>query len=141
MKQVIIDTNVIISFITDRNIQQQELAAKLLKSASGLKTSIICHQHVLTEFVYVLDRIYQIPKYRIKVLLSDFITMPGIEIIHEVYFKQLFKFWPEHVPDFGDAVLTQLSRIMRKAPVATFDQKLCSRLKTLDIKVFEFEKL
>lgn len=67
--------------------------------------------------------------------------MPGVEIVHEVHFKQFFSFWPDPVPDFGDAVLAQLARIMRKAPVAAFDQKLCSRLKALDIKVFEFDIL
>lgn len=139
MKQVIVDTNVLISFVTDRNPRQQELAAKLLRSASGLQISLVCHQHVLTEFIYVLDRIYQVPKSRIRVLLSDFISMPGVEIAHEINFKQLINFWPEPISDFGDAVLAHLALAMKRTAVATFDQEFSQKLKLLNIIIFEFD--
>ncbi|MCK5231601.1 MAG: hypothetical protein KAR13_15115 [Desulfobulbaceae bacterium] len=37
MKKIIIDTNVLISFLTDRNLTQQEKAATLFSEAANLK--------------------------------------------------------------------------------------------------------
>ena len=62
MKRYVIDTNVLISFVTDRNPEQQQKIAPLFEVASHLKAVIFCHQYVLTEFVYVMDKVYHIPK-------------------------------------------------------------------------------
>ena len=140
MKQVIIDTNVLISFLTDRNLQQQELAAELMQSAADLKIALLCHQHVVTELVYVLERIYKISPSRIRMLLSDFMYMPGVEIVHEIHFKQLFTCWPDPIGHFGDAVLADLAMTMKRSVVATFDQKFIQRLKAMDLDVFEFDR-
>ncbi len=43
MKKVIIDTNALISFVTDRNIDQQVLISSLLEDALKAKHSILCH--------------------------------------------------------------------------------------------------
>ena len=57
MRRYVIDTNALISFVTDRNPEQQQKIAPLFESAAYMKAVIFCHQHVLTEFIYVLDRI------------------------------------------------------------------------------------
>ncbi len=62
MKIYIIDTNALISFITDRNPSQQGLVAKIFKETAKLRAMVLCPQNVLTEFVYVMDKIYKIDK-------------------------------------------------------------------------------
>lgn len=62
MKKVVIDTNALISFVTDRNPAQQENIAAVFEDAARLKVIILCPQNVLTEFVYVLEKIYRLPK-------------------------------------------------------------------------------
>ena len=52
MKKRVIDTNALISFVTDRNPDQQEKAAAIFEDAARLKATILCPQNVLTEFVY-----------------------------------------------------------------------------------------
>ena len=138
MKRIVIDTNVLISFVTDRNPIQQEKSAELLQSAARLKTNILCHQHVLTEFVYVLDRIYHVPKMDIRSMASDFIRMPGVEIIHEINFNRLFACWPEPITDFGDAVIAAATMTMKKSIIATFDQKFAGKLDLLGIGCHQF---
>ena len=138
MKKVIIDTNTLVSFVTDRNINQQKKSAKLFEEASRLKLMILCHQNVLTEFVYVMEKIYKIRKERIKEIISDFILMPGIELVHEIDIKKVLQFWPTSVPDFGDALLAALCKTSKNSSIATFDRKFQNALKTLSLPIYSF---
>lgn len=52
MKKPVIDTNALISFVADRNPDQQSRIAALFEDAAKLKAAILCPQDVLTEFVY-----------------------------------------------------------------------------------------
>lgn len=61
MKKYIIDTNALISFVTDRNAAQQQVVAPLFEAASRLKCTLVCHQSVVTEFVFVMDKVYGRP--------------------------------------------------------------------------------
>lgn len=51
MKRVVLDTNVLVSFLTDRNAEQQEQASALFEAASSGKTELVLHQIVITELV------------------------------------------------------------------------------------------
>ena len=65
MSRVLVDTNVLISFLTDRDLRQQEQAAKLF--SRGRSTDVLLlHQAVLTEMVFVLtnDALKQISLWR-----------------------------------------------------------------------------
>jgi predicted nucleic-acid-binding protein len=83
--------------------------AGLFESAQRLKTVILCHQHVLTEFIYVMDRIYNVPKEQIDRMVFDLMEMPGIEIIREIDFKAALSSWPGPISDFGDAVIASVN--------------------------------
>ena len=98
MRKCIIDTNALISFVTDRNPAQQDKITKLLNDAVQLKVRVLCPQNVLTEFIYVMDTVYNIRKTEIRDIVRDFINLPGIEIVHRINLKTLFEFWPEKVP-------------------------------------------
>ncbi len=134
--KVVIDTNALISFVTDRNIEQQNKIAELFEKAAGLEILILCPQNVLTEFVYVLENVYRVDKSVIKEMLTDFILMPGVEIVHELDLKILFSYWPKKIPDFGDAIVASISKTKKGAMVATFDRKFKSALKKLSIPSF-----
>lgn len=133
MKRYVIDTNALISFVTDRNLEQQQKIAPLFESAAQMKAVILCHQHVLTEFIYVLDRIYQVPKEEIARMIKDLIKMPGIEVIQEVDFETILSWWPDPIPDFGDAIIAATGKARSRAMVVTFDRKFATKLKALGI--------
>ena len=133
MKRYVIDTNALISFVTDRNLEQQQKSAPLFESAAQMKAVILCPQHVLTEFIYVLDRIYQVPKEEIARMIKDLIKMPGIEVIQEVDFETILSWWPDPIPDFGDALIAAAGKARNRAMVVTFDRKFATKLKALGI--------
>jgi len=132
----IIDTNALISFVTDRNPEQQEKMAHLFESAANLKILILCHQHVLTEFIYVMDKIYRVPKNEIKNIVFDFIEMPGIEVAHDIDFNAALSSWPDPIPDFGDAVIASLGTASKRSVIVTFDRKFINNLKSLGLTVW-----
>ena len=135
MKKYIIDTNVLISFVTDRNPNQQQKIATLFESAANLTVLILCHQYVLTAFIYVMDRVYHVPKDEIGRMIADFVEMPGIEIIHEIDFNAVLSYWPNPIPDFGDAVIASVGKL-RRSTIVTFDRKFITYLKSLGLNIW-----
>ena len=137
MKKYIIDTNALISFVTDRNPVQQEAVAPLFAAASRMKCSLICHQFVLTEFVFVMDKVYETPKETINAMVRDFIAMPGVELLHETDFRTVLTLWPATTADFGDALVAAAGKAIKGAIIVTFDGKLKSALRQLDLPVYQ----
>ena len=131
MKKYIIDTNALISFVTDRNLTQQEIVAPLFEAASRLKCTLVCHQFVLTEFVFVMDKVYGTPKDTINSMLRDFIAMPGVEICQQTDFSAVLSYWPSKIADFGDALIAATGKVVKGATIVTFDIKFKSALKRL----------
>ena len=136
MKEYVIDTNALISFVTDRNPKQQRIMQGIFESVSILKGVILCHHHVLTEFVYVMDKVYHVPKDEIKAMVKDFILLPGVDIIQDINFNTVFVYWPEVITDFGDAIVAALCKIHKGSILVTFDQKLISQITTAGLKTY-----
>ena len=133
MKKYIIDTNALVSFVTDRNPAQQEIVAPLFETASRLKCILVCHQFVLTEFVFVMDKVYGTPKETINSMLRDFVAMPGVEVCQQTDFSVLLSLWPAKIADFGDALIAATGKAMKGTTIVTFDVKFKSGLKKLGL--------
>ncbi len=136
MKKVIIDTNSLISFVTDRNLPQQKKTAMLFEEAASLKKIIICHPNVISEFIYVLDSVYYVPKNELHALLRDLIIMPGLTIPQTLDFNMVLKYWPAHVSDYGDALLAASCKKTKNASIGTFDKKFQKELTALGLPVY-----
>ena len=134
MKTYFLDTNALISYVTDRNPSQQEVVAPLFEAASRLKCSLLCHQFALTEFVFVMDKIYHSPKDTIRTMVQDFISMPGVTIIQQLDFPAVLPLWLETIPDFGDALVAGAAKTVKDCIVVTFDQKFKTGLKKLGVE-------
>jgi len=133
---VVIDTNALISFVTDRNPEQQVKIAELFEKAANLRYLVLCPQNVLTEFVYVLERVYGVSKSLIKTMLISFIEMPGIEVVHEIDLKILFSLWPKKMSDYGDAIVASVCKARVGSAIVTFDRKFKTALKRHNIPVY-----
>ncbi len=136
MKTYIIDTNALISFVTDRNPEQQTKVTAVFQAASHSKAIILCHQNVLTEFIYVMDKVYDVPKKMICLMVRDFIATAGIEIIHDIDFNAVMTFWPDTVKDFGDTIVAALCKSRKKSVIVTFDHKFMNILKTIGLEIW-----
>ena len=134
MKKIIIDANALISFVTDRNFDQQGKIAELIGNAGQLKTVVYCPQNAITEFVYVLEKVYAQPASLIRRMVSDLIAMPGVEVVYEVNFRKVLQLWPDIIEDYGDALIVATCLAIKDAQLATFDKKLISAIKRARLK-------
>ena len=138
MKTYVIDTNALISFVTDRNMNQQQKIAGLLDEASHLRCAVICPQNALTEFVYVLDKVYGTAKSKIRLMIKDFMALPGVKVDNDVDYERVLELWPKPLSDYGDAIVASVCQSHKGAVAATFDRKLINALKKMNIDVARF---
>ena len=135
MNALVLDTNALISYVTDRDLAQQAKVGAIIEKAARAEASLLCPQNVLTEFVYVMDRVYGIESKRIAAMIADFMDLPGVTVVDEVDYSRLLALWPSPIPEYGDAVIAAVCLAHKGSAVATFDRKLRSRLKAARVPV------
>ena len=105
MSSFLIDTNCLISYVTDRNPGQTEKIAEVIEDASNLKCTIYVISNVITELVHAMEIAYRQDSKFISRMLSDLISNPGIEYPHSYNLKLILNLWPDKIKDYGDAVI------------------------------------
>lgn len=128
MTKVLVDTNVVLSFVTDRNHHQQRLAADLFEKAVAGTVELVLHQIALTELVYVLRNLYGRTDSDVAALLRDLLSLPGVTPVDVLAWPRLLDLWPGKIKDFADAALVAVAIEARVDFVATFDRDLRRRL-------------
>ena len=129
MRRIVLDTNVLVSFLTDRNAEQQAQAAALFESAARAEAELMLHQTVIGEMVYVLRNLYRVERRDIARTLDDLLSTAGVTPVDEVIWSRVLALWPGAFPDFADAVLAAVTAQQRYDAVATFDQRFIRRLR------------
>lgn len=133
MNALVLDTNALISFVTDRNPGQQAKIAALMVQVAQAEALLLCPQNVLTEFVYVMERVYRVEQERIALMLADFIDLPGVEVVDELDYRRLLALWPARISEYGDAVVAAVCQAHKGSSVVTFDQKLIASLRRVKV--------
>lgn len=128
MKEILVDTNVLLSFLTDRNKAQQEQAAALFRGAADREHSLILHSVTLIEMVHVFINVYEVDPLDVADSVSKLLEMPGVVSATEITWSQVLERWPQVIPSFGDAILATVARQGRYDAVATFDGPLRKKL-------------
>jgi predicted nucleic-acid-binding protein len=132
MEQVLIDTNAVLSLLTDRNDQQKNSVIQLTESSLKGEIEIILHQHVLSETIFTLFNVYQVSKKIIVEIVTDLLGHPGARLENELHWHEVFELWPDVLPDIGDAIIASAAR-KGGYSVFTFDKKLGKKLVAIDI--------
>jgi len=136
VKRVVVDTNVIASFLTDRNPSQQARAAALFEGAQAGRIEIIVAQLVLAELVYVLKNLYGVSRDETAATLRDLLALPGVRTSNALPWPRVFDLWPGVLPDFADAALAAICEDGNFDSVATFDAGFRRRLARVGLASF-----
>jgi len=137
MNLILIDTNCLLSFVTDRNPRQANQVRELFLDADQQRSNLFICGNVLTEFVYVLTRLYEVPGGKAAKMSMDLLNSPGINFIPGYYPDELWKLWPTKVRDIGDAIVAATAKI-ENMKIATFDQKFRNACKKNAIGIHKF---
>jgi predicted nucleic acid-binding protein len=136
VQRVVLDANVLLSFITGRIEKQRDTAKALLLRAADGELSAIVPQFVVFETVYVLQSTYRIPGKELAPMFRDLIALPGVLFIDECPWKRVLDLWPSPFPSIADAAIAAIAANNRYDAVATFDQKLANRLKDVGVAAY-----
>ena len=131
-----VDTNVIVSFLTDRSPAQQARAAELFTAATAGDVCLVLHQLVISEVVYVLGNLYQQKPTHIRAILRDLLASPGVVTIDQIRWPSVLALWPRRITDFGDACLAAVAEAGAFDALATFDAAFRRRLRRRGIATY-----
>ena len=124
MPHIVVDTNVFISLLTDRDDAQRALAKGLLLRAEKSEITIVLPQFILFEIAHVLRNLYGVAPATAASLIRDTIALPGVILITEYPWQEILDQWSERLPSIADAGIVALGVTHRYDAVATFDKKL-----------------
>jgi predicted nucleic acid-binding protein len=128
MKRILLDANVLLSFLTDRNEAQQKRAAALFHAAAERKHSLAVHSVTLMETVYVLTQLYGVDLEEAAGSLRDLLALPGLAAASALSWERVFEVWPRTISSLGDAMLAAVAAEGGYDAVATFDVALRKKL-------------
>ena len=109
MKHVI-DTNCLLSFVTDRNLEQNRRMAAVFERASRLEEEIVLVSNVISEFVYVQLSVYGQKERLVSDMIADLMNHPGVQYHHGFFPQTILSLWPGSMATSG----TRSSRLPRR---------------------------
>lgn len=136
MKRVGVHTNVVLSFLTDRDARQQARAAELFAGAFEGRHRVIVHQIVISECVYVMCGVYETTAGSAAAILRDLLEQPGIVPADAVAWPLVWSLWPRRMKDFGDACLIAAAEAGAFDLLATFDSAFVRRLRRQGVAAY-----
>jgi predicted nucleic-acid-binding protein len=117
-----VDANAILRYTLNDNI---DMAAKVRKLLS--KNKIFVRYEVLAETVYVLNKVYLLPRSELVEGIKVFLSYPNVETESEEVLSLAFNTYADGNMDFVDCVLYGLAAYGHD--VFTFDKQLNSMIK------------
>ena len=123
MYKGILDTSVILRFLTGDSTEKKEKFKKLIKETTSGKGILLVPLIVIIEMVYVLEKIYGIKKEEVRVKVESLLSLPSVEIESEDVVLESLRIYAEENLKFGDAMVLAKSTTSGIKPVYTFDKK------------------
>lgn len=135
-RQVLVDANVFVSFLVERNESQRAAAKVLIDAAGDGEIEAFVTQFAVFEVTYVLQSSYGMLVPRVAALIRDLIALPGVTAIDDCPWKRVFEYWPERLPGLADAASVATAMANRYDAIATFDQKMRKRMQNLGVESY-----
>lgn len=123
MYKGILDTSVILRFLTGNSSEKKEKFRKLIRDAISDKSTLFVPLIVIIEMVYVLEKIYGLEKAAVREKVESLLTLPPVEIEAEAVVLESLRLYAEEDLKYGDAMILAKSRTSGIKPVYTFDKK------------------
>ena len=120
---LLIDANAILRYILCDNADMAEQVDELLKNEL-----VTVKNEVLAEVVYVLDKVYKLPRAEISAVIVQFLDLENVQIKDKTVMLNALETYSQSKLDFIDTLLYAY-HLLKGASVFTFDKKLISKMK------------
>ena len=125
---IIIDANVILRYLLKDNKKFYKEAEALFDDVFSGKKKIWIMHSVIAEVVYVLLKLYSVPRKEIAEVLTELVKIKGVNVQDKEVLLDAFKIFKNRNLDFVDCLLCAYSK---KYLVISFDKKLNKCIKEL----------
>jgi len=123
MYKGILDTSIILRFLTANSADKKEKFKRLIRETISEKAALLVPLIVIIEMVYVLEKIYGLSKKDVREKIESLESIPPVEIESEDLVLESLCIYVEENLKFGDALILAKSRVSGIKPIYTFDRK------------------
>ncbi len=121
MKTLFLDTNIILRFLLRDVPDQFEIAKKVFVKQGGRK--VICLTEVIAEVVFVLEKVYGVPRREISELVLSFVQTAPVEIVNKKVIEWTLEQYGKTKLGYVDILLVGYAKMLG-GEVVSFDKKL-----------------
>lgn len=132
MKEVFVDTNLFIRYLTNDDPVKADRVEMLLEEAKAGKVLLVTVEMVLAETVWVLESGYDLPRARIAHLVRAILATPGIDVVNGALVLRALELYETAKIDFVDGYIAAVMERRGIREIFSFDKKHLSRLSSLE---------
>jgi len=122
LPEKIVDANVILRFFVRDNEEQFLRAKAFIQRLELGKEDVLMTEIVFAEVVWVLNKVYEVPRQEIADTFSKVIGYQGIRtMLEKEIFQESLRLYAKHSLDIQDVFLAVLSK-NKGRPIITFDK-------------------
>ena len=128
-----IDTNLLVRYLTDDDPQKAKAVDTLLNRANKGELKILIPSVVVAELVWVLESFYKLAAAEITELVESILNTPGVDIQDKWIIKAALKIYRSKEIDLVDAWIIEFAKAKGAKRIYTFDKKHFKDLREIEI--------
>lgn len=132
MREVFVDTNLFIRYLTNDDPAKADRVEKLLGEAKAGKVLLVTAEMVLAETVWVLESGYGLSRVRIAHLVRAILATPGIDVVNGALVSRALELYETAKIDFVDGYIAAVMERRGIREIFSFDKKHLSRVSNLE---------
>ena len=122
-KRAVIDTNLLVRYLTgDDPSKANDVNRLLLKAAQG-EIRLLIPSVVIAELVWVLQSFYKLERSEIVPLLNAILHTHGVEVSDKTVVSDAISIYRDDAVDFIDAWIVAFAKAAEVRAIYTFDRK------------------
>lgn len=122
-KRVVIDTNLLVRFLTEDDPAKAKAVDGLLARAGKGEIKVLVPSIVIAELVWVLESFYKMEATDIAELVEAVLNTPGVEVTNKSIINSALKLYKIKKIDMIDAWIIEFAKEAGVGTVYTFDKK------------------
>lgn len=119
---IIVDANILLRYLLQDNQELFEAAQHIIE-----RKQILIPNEIFAEVIYVLEKVYKVPRVDIKQALLELIKYPNLSLTNKNTIIIALEQFAQSRIDFVDALLIGYYKA-EKFEIETFDKKLRNKL-------------
>lgn len=132
MREVFVDTNLFIRYLTNDDPVKADRVERLLEKAKAGTVLLVTAEMVLAETVWVLESGYGLSRTRIAHLVRAILATPGIDVVNGALVSRALELYETARIDFVDGYIAAVMERRGIREIFSFDKKHQSRLSNLE---------